>query len=662
MSLPMFPQRMTREQLLPVAYRAMLLARKADDRLSEMFRKGLVKGTVTLGRGNEATAVGMALPLRPGRDFVSLLHRDLASHLVMGMPLKDIVCQYMANAASPTHGREGNVHHGNVPERRLPMMSHLGSMLAPAVGAVWGARQRGEDVLGLAVIGDGGSSTGDFHESLNIASVRRVPLLFIVQNNLYSFSTPVREQYRCAHLSDRAAGYGVKGRTIDGTDVWEVYCAVCDALDYAQAEQLPYLLECSTLRLSGHAVYDKAEYVSQEEWDSWAKRDPLVRIGEDIVSYCGRSKGDLQKIEEEVDAEIDDAVRESVRQPRPDPVSPPLHVFAPRQVRRLEPFEAQGLTNQTAVTAALGYLLGSDPAAVLLGLDIGTYGSAFKTCKGLFERFGPGRVIDMPLAESAITGFSLGASQAGMRPVVEFQFADFVTEAVTQLGLNCGTWYFRSGNCAPLVVRLPCGGGVTLGAFHSGEFEGLLSRFAGLKLLYPTTPQEMFEALVAAYHDPNPCVVFEHKLLYTRAKGGVRFDGNTEAVWRPRRCAEGSQVTVVATGAMVEVALEAASQAGCSADVWNPFVLCPLDLGPVHESVTRTGRLLVVQESGVTAGLGSMIVGRVCSESYGALQAAPVLVAAPDTPVPFAPELETRHRPDIQRVAAAMDTLCKEES
>jgi 2-oxoisovalerate dehydrogenase E1 component len=435
---------------------------------------------------------------------------------------------------------------------------------------------------------------------------------------------------------------------------------MCDALEYAAAEQLPCILECNTLRLSGHAVYDKGEYVSQAEWDEWAKRDPLLRVRQACASVCKVSEAQIEIIDKEIDAEIDAAVSEASSKARPSPSEPPMLVFAPSGSRKVKPFEARGLTNQTAVTAALGYLLENEPAAYLTGLDIGAYGSAFKTCKGLVDRFGPKRVINMPLAESAITGFALGSSQTGMRPVVEFQFADFVTEAITQLGLNCGTWYFRSGNPAPVVIRLPCGGGVTLGAFHSGEFDGLLARLNGLKLLYPTTPQEMFEAQVAAYYDPNPCVVFEHKLLYTRAKGDVVFDGNLDTIWKCRRYTEGSMLTVVATGAMVEVALTAAGRAGCSADVFNPYVLCPLDLDPVLESVKRTGRLLVVQESGDTAGMGNTVVGRVCRSTFGALKAAPVLVSAPDLPVPFAPELESRHRPDVDRVVSAMKTLCED--
>ncbi len=225
-----FPQRLSQPEFYAAAYPLMFLSRRMEERLLELFQKGYVKGTVTMSIGNEATAVGMTMPLRPGRDVVSLLHRDFAGHLLLGATPYQLFCQYMANAESPTHGREGNAHHGDAAARRLPMISHLGKMPSLVVGGTWAARRQGEDVFGLAVIGDGGSSTGEIHESLNLASVQKVPVLFLIENNHYSFSTPTSLQYHCRQLSDRAHGYGIAGRTIDGTDAWEVYTSVCDAL------------------------------------------------------------------------------------------------------------------------------------------------------------------------------------------------------------------------------------------------------------------------------------------------------------------------------------------------------------------------------------------------------------------------------------------------
>ncbi len=286
-----WPQRLTPEAFYPVAYSLMLLSRRLEQRLIELFQKGYVKGTVTTSLGNEATSVGMAMPLRPGRDVVSLLHRDLVAHLLLGATPGELVCQYLANAASPTGGREGNVHHGDAAGRRLPMISHLGNMLSPVVGGTWAARRNGERVFGLAVIGDGGTSCGGFHESLNVASVHRVPVLFLVQNNHYAFSTPTSSQYHCGQLSDRAAGYGIAGSTIDGTDPWLVYTSVCDALDAMADEPLPVLLECTTVRLCGHAAYDKGLYVPEKLMEQWRRMDPLGRTRQGLTETCGLPRG-----------------------------------------------------------------------------------------------------------------------------------------------------------------------------------------------------------------------------------------------------------------------------------------------------------------------------------------------------------------------------------
>lgn len=638
----------------------MYLSRRMEERLLELYQKGYVKGTVTMGDGNEATAVGFSMPLRSGRDVVSLLHRDFSGHLLLGATPHDLLCQYMANADSPTNGREGNCHHGDAGRRRFPMISHLGRMLSLVVGGTWAARREGEDIFGLAVIGDGGSSTGEFHESINIASVRRVPVLFIIENNNYAFSTPTNLQYRCRHLSDRAHGYGISGKTINGLDPWEVYETVCDTLEVMQATSLPAIIECMTVRLHGHAAYDKGDYVPAEKIQEWRAADPVPATRQKMIEVCGMTEASVVSMEQAVEDEIRSAIAKAMQVARIEPMRNRMAAFAENPAVAAKPYRTPSVKLGEAVGRALDYLLENDPKAFVVGLDIGPYGSAFKTCKGLIGRHGSERVLDMPLCEAGITGFALGASQTGGRPIVEFQFADFSTEATSQLGLNAGTWYFRSGQPAPLLFRLPCGGGLTMGAFHSGEFEGLWSRFPGLKLLYPATPQETFEALVAGFYDANPCLVFEHKQLYWSKSGEIDFNGSVDAVWHSRRHREGTELTIVAFGAMVHEALAAAARSPRSIEVWNPFVLQPLDLGPILESVCKTGRLLVVQESGATQGLGDRIISSVCREALGALKCPPKLIAAPDLPIPFAPELESHHRPTSERIEAVADRMIRE--
>ncbi len=655
-----YPERLSPEAFHGAAYPWMFLSRRLEERLLELFQKGYVKGTVTISAGNEGTTVGMAMPFRPGRDILSLLHRDFAAHLLQGATPYELVCQYMANADSPTHGREGNVHHGDAGARRLPMISHLGKMLSLVVGGTWAARRNGEDAFGLAVIGDGGTSTGEFHESLNLASVHRTPVLFLVENNHYAFSTPTSAQYNCRHLSDRAQGYGIEGRTIDGTDAWEVYSAVWDAIDAMHDDPAPKLIECMSLRLHGHAAYDKAEYVSEANRRDWQQRDPLIGARLKFQDFCGVCDSETQQVEDRIEQEVQSTIARALEVARPNPKTQYWNVYADSSPAPIKPFHAKQAKNGTAVNRALNYILENSPRAFFAGMDIGVYGSAFKTCKGLIDRFGPERVIDMPLCESGIVGFALGASQVGAEPIVEFQFADFSTEAVTQLGLNAATWYFRTGRAAPMLMRLPCGGGLGLGAFHSGEFEGLWSRFPGLKILYPATPQETFEALVAGFYDRNPCLVMEHKLLYWSTSGEIDFDGDLESVWQPRRYTEGTDLTVVGFGAMVHEAIEAAAECDASIEIWNPFVLQPMVLDPIIHSVEKTGKLLVVQECGETQGLGDRVISQVLQRCKAPLRCRPMLVAAPDVPIPFASELESYCRPSAEKIRTRMEQMLGE--
>jgi 2-oxoisovalerate dehydrogenase E1 component len=659
------PLQLTEEQLLTAAYPLMFRSRRMEERLVDLFRRGQVKGTVTISKGAEATAVGAWLPFRPGVDVMSILHRDFGGHVSQCQTLYKIVCQYMANAESPTRGLEGNVHHGDAAKRRFPMISHLGNMLAPVVGGTWQARRNGEDAFGIAAIGDGATSAGDFHESLNIASVHKVPVIFLVENNHYSFSTPTELQYNCERLSDRAVGYGMRGVTIDGLDVWNVYRTITDALSLMARDPQPMIIECMNFRMLGHAVYDKGDYVPQEWRDHMASRDPVPATRQRLMAQDLASDTEITQWEDAIRDEIETAISAAAKVGRPKPTGPKQPTYAPAKVRKVEPFAAKNVKNGAAVNHALAYLLGRDERASLIGLDIGPYGSAFKTCKGLSEKFGADRVLDFPLAESASIGFCLGASQTGGRPIYEFQFGDFSTEACTQIGLNAGTWFFRAHQAAPMLMRLPVGGGLTMGAFHSGEFEGLWSRFPGIKVLYPATAQETFEALVAGFYDENPVLVCEHKLYYWSKQSDIDFDGDLQSVLRARQYRHGDRATVVAVGGISHEVLAAVDRLNADAgddsssrgfDVFNPFVLHPLKLDGIAESVRRTGRLLVVQESNPSQGMGDRIVAELTQQCFAALKEAPRLISAVDQPVPFAEEYERLHRPTAESIAAELTT------
>ena len=644
------------EALLRI-YGWMQLSRSADNRILELFRQGLIKGTVTGGQGNEALCVPLALLADKGIDVVSFTHRDLGGHLAWSGHPCDHLNQYFANAGSPTRAREGNIHHGDPANRSLPMISHLGAMISNVAGATDSQRRLGRPAVGLAFFGDGGSSTGDVHETLNLASLLSLPVLFVIQNNRYAYSTPVAEQFASGtELWRRAAGYGIEGFSLDATgDLLETARILGDAIARVRASSRPMLIEAHTLRLRGHAAYDTGDYLAPGEGEGFLARDPLPKARARLVSLLGAARVDAA--DAEVAAFLEACVKTSLAVPRPDPAGMAAELFAPEPPPlpwRAEPSKPEPLNLAQALNLGLRKILAERPESLVLGQDIGTYGGAFKVTEGLLREFGRPRVMNTPLAESACTGYAIGLALNGHRPIEEFQFADFATEATTQITLNAATMHFRSGASCPLVLRLPCGGGLTFGSFHSQELEAFFLSMPGLKGLYPSTPQDAFNALLAAYEDPNPVLLFEHKGLYRRGKAPVAWDPGYRSVWRPRHVRAGDHATLVTYGEMTLVAEEAAKyfegEYDVGFDVWDLRALAPLRLDEIRASLSRTGRLVVLHEGRRTHGFGAELVARLTEEDFRALKAPPLRIAALDLPVPFAPELERAYRPTLESV------------
>jgi 2-oxoisovalerate dehydrogenase E1 component len=663
-------------EALLTLYAWMQLARAADNRILDLFRQGLIRGTVTGGQGNESLIVPLALLADKTTDVISFTHRDLGGHLVWSGHLCDHLNQYFANAGSPTKAREGNIHHGDPAQRSLPMISHLGAMLSNVAGATDSQRRLGRPAVGFASFGDGSSSTGDVHETMNLAALLGLPILFVIQNNGYAYSTPTDEQFAAGtELWRRAAGYGIEASRLDTTgDVLETARVLAAAVERVRTTGRPYLLEASVLRLRGHAAYDTCDYLRPGEAEGFVARDPLPRLRARLAAEL--SAGRIEAVDAELSAFLEASVRVALATPRPDPAGMADDLFAPPSAplpwqpsvpapataggAPAEPAGPQSLNLAQALNAGLRKILRERPESLVLGQDIGTYGGAFKVTDGLLREFGRPRVLNTPLAESACTGYAIGLALNGHRPIEEFQFADFATEAATQITLNAATMRFRSGAACPLVLRLPCGGGLTFGSFHSQELESFFLSMPGLKALYPSTPQDAFNALLAAYEDDNPVLLLEHKGLYRRGRAPVAWDPAYRDVWSPRMVRAGDFATLVTYGEMVQVAEEAAAYFAAEYDlgfeIFDLRALAPLRLDAIRASLARTGRLVVLHEGRRTHGFGAELVARLTEEEFRALKAPPLRLAALDLPVPFAPELEQAFRPGrdsvIERLTA----------
>ena len=632
------------------------LSRRADNRILELFRQGLIKGTVTGGQGNELLAASLALLADKAIDVVSFTHRDLAGHLVWSGHLCDHLNQYFANAASPTLAREGNIHHGDPANRSLPMISHLGSMLPHVVGLADAQRRAGHPAVGFALFGDGGSSTGDVHETLNLAALLSLPIVFVIENNRYAYSTPLAEQFAFGtELWKRAAGYGIEGLRIDVTaDPLGSAQTLAAVIERVRTEGRPLLVEAHTTRLRGHAAYDTCDYLSPEENASIQASDPLPKFRRQLAE-AGHAEA-LDRIDAELAAWVEACIQVSLRFSRPSPDSLPADACAPgskplpwQPTVGADSARVENITFAQALTHAHAKILRERPESLVLGQDIGTYGGAFKVTDGLLAAHGRARVFNTPLAESACTGYAIGLALGGHRPIEEFQFADFSTEAMTQIALNAATYHFRSGARVPLVLRLPCGGGLTFGSFHSQELESVFLAMPGLKALYPATAQDAFDCLLAAYEDDNPVLLFEHKALYRRGKHTVAWNPAYREVWQPRRVRPGAHATLVTYGEMVHLATEAAAYLETeyekSLEIWDLRALAPLRLEAIHESLARTHRLIVLHEGRRTHGFGAELVAQILETRFFDLEAPPLRIASLDLPVPFAPELEQAFRP-----------------
>jgi 2-oxoisovalerate dehydrogenase E1 component len=672
-------------------------SRTVDNRNLDLFRQGLMKGTLTGGQGNEGLIIPLTLLADKSLDVVSFTHRDLGGHLIWSGHLCEHLNQYFANAGSPTQAREGNIHHGDPANRSIPMISHLGAMCGVILGASDSQRRLGRNGVGFAFFGDGSSSTGDIHESMNLASLLSLPVVFVIENNRYAYSTPVCEQFAPGtELWHRAAGYGIEGLVVDATEVKTCAATLASVIDKVRATSRPMLVEARTLRLRGHAAYDTCNYLKPGEIEEFLAGDPVPRLRAEVAALSGEAR--VAKVESAIDAFVESCFQISLAVPRPrsDAAAMEADLFAPPSAPLpwvpsllstppshpdsgsapyarppaatesaaaavLSP-AAENLTFAQALNRALRKILTERPEAILLGQDIGTYGGAFKVTEDLLAEFGRGRVFSTPLAESSCTGYSIGLALNGHRPIEEFQFADFATEAVTQITLNAATMRFRSGAACPLVLRLPCGS-VGLGSFHSQELESVFLAMPGLKALYPSTPQDAFNAMLAAYEDNNPVLLFEHKGLYRRSRHPVAWDPDYRSIWRPKRVRTGDHATFVTYGEMVHLAEEVcdylASEYETSFDLFDLRCLSPLRLEDIEASLERTGRLIVLHEGRRTHGFGAELISRLVEKHFHALKSPPLRIASLDLPVPFASELEAAYRPTkdkvIEQIASWLD-------
>jgi 2-oxoisovalerate dehydrogenase E1 component len=625
-------------------YRALVLPRMIEEKMLVLLRQGKVSKWFS-GIGQEAIAVGATLALDPG-EWVMPLHRNLGVFTTRGMSLEKLFRQWEGQASGFSKGRERSFHFGSVEHHICGMISHLGPQLGVADGTALAHQLNKEGKVSLAFSGEGGTSEGDFHEALNLASVWNLPVIFLVENNGYALSTPTIEQFRCASLADKARGYGMEGVQIDGNNVLTVYDTIKGIREYCIRERRPYLVECMTFRMRGHEEASGTKYVPHELLEYWETQDPIQQYESFLLKSGVLDANWIAKIravwKEYIDSELKDAdkpsgmslpgVEEELRDVyAPSPVRSGWITYPPREDIRFVDAIHEGLDEAMKANHNL----------VLMGQDIAEYGGVFKVTEGFLEKYGKERVRNTPLCESAILGAALGLSLEGYKSVVEMQFADFVSCGFNQIVNNLAKIHYRWGQSAQVVVRLPTGAGVGAGPFHSQSTEAWFTHVPGLKVVYPATPYDAKGLLMSAIDDTNPVLFFEHKALYRSVSGKVPSVSYHIPIGKAVSVRSGTDVSIITYGMGVHWALEFAStHASASIDILDLRTLLPLDYEAIRAAVARTGKALVLHEDTLTGGIGAEVAAWIGEHCFDLLDAPVLRCASLDTPVPFNTALE----------------------
>lgn len=645
---------LTNETLLDL-YKNLLLPRMIEEKMLLLLRQGKISKWFS-GIGQEAISVGATMALKPD-EWIMPLHRNLGVFTSRNMPLNKLFKQWQGSKDGYTKGRERSFHFGNAGYHISGMISHLGPQLAIADGVALAHKLKEEQKISLAFSGDGGTSEGDFHEALNLAAVWDLPVIFLIENNGYALSTPVSEQFRCFSLVEKARGYGMEGVRIDGNNILEVYDTIRGIREYCIEHQKPYLVECMTFRMRGHEETSGTKYVPDHLFNLWEKEDPVKNYEQYLIVQGildETSVADIHnELKEYIESELNTAYQSApivadTKEEVDDLFAKPAHnktvvkILDNSKPGRVNAgAEREGTRFVDGLKEGLYQSMQQHPNLVLMGQDIAEYGGAFKVTEGFAEAFGKARVRNTPICESAIVGAALGLSLEGYKAMMEMQFADFVTVGFNQIINNLAKQHWRWGQNADVVIRMPTGGGVGAGPFHSQSNEAWFVHTPGLKVVYPSTPIDAKGLLIAAINDPNPVLYFEHKALYRSITGPVPEEYYEIEIGKARLVREGDDISIITYGAGVHWAMEyAKNHPKVSLYILDLRTLLPLDYVAIKNAVQATGKVLLLHEDTLTGGIGGEIAAWIAEHCFEYLDAPVMRCASLDTPIPFNAELE----------------------
>tara|TARA_B100001250_G_scaffold40975_1_gene32446 strand:- start:30444 stop:32420 length:1977 start_codon:yes stop_codon:yes gene_type:complete len=623
-------------------YKSIIMPRIVEEKMLILLRQGKISKWFS-GIGQEAISVGVSSALEPD-EYILPMHRNLGVFTSRGIPLNRLFSQFQGKANGFTKGRDRSFHFGTKEHYIIGMISHLGPQLAVADGIALASKLKDDKKITVAFTGDGGTSEGDFHEALNVASVWDLPVIFVIENNGYGLSTPSSEQFRCKKFSDKGIGYGMEAYTIDGNNIIEVYEAVRTIKKQMIKDPRPVILECVTFRMRGHEEASGIKYVPKELIEKWKDLDPVDNFETFLLNEKVLNKSDVLHIREKISVEIDASWREAESE---------CKIKSSSQIELADVYRAYNteITPPSgkrmekrlvdAISDALRQSMRRYDNLIIMGQDIAEYGGVFKVTDGFADEFGTDRVRNTPICESAIVSAALGLSINGKKAIMEMQFADFVTSGFNAIVNNIAKTHYRWGENVDVVIRMPTGAGVAAGPFHSQSNEAWFTHTPGIKVIYPAFPEDAKGLLNSAINDPNPVMFFEHKALYRTVSEYVAEDYFTTEIGKAKLLAEGNDVSIITYGLGVHWALEVLkNNPEISADVIDLRTLIPLDEDTILESVKKTGRAIVLHEDCMFGGIGSEIASIISDKCFEYLDAPVKRSASLDTPVPFAYDLE----------------------
>ena len=623
----------------------MLKSRMIEEKMLILLRQGKISKWFS-GIGQEAISVGVTMALQ-NDEYILPMHRNLGVFTTRNIPLHRLFAQWQGKASGFTKGRDRSFHFGTQDYKIVGMISHLGPQLGVADGIALSHLLKNEAKLTAVFSGEGGTSEGDFHEALNVASVWNLPVLFCIENNGYGLSTPTSEQYNCTHIADRGKGYGMEAHIIEGNNVLEVYEKVNKIAKSVRKRPRPVLLEFKTFRRRGHEEASGTKYVPDSLMKTWEAKDPIANFETFLLQQKTLSSKKIELEKEKISDEIQQGLHSAFQE---DEISADLSnelndVYKQFHFQETKPNTSTvELRYVDAISEGLKQSMEQREDLVIMGQDVAEYGGVFKITEGFVDKFGKDRVRNTPICESAIIETAMGLSIAGIKSVVELQFADFVSSGFNPVVNYLAKSHYRWGQEANIVLRMPCGAGVGAGPFHSQTNEAWFTKTPGLKVVYPAFPVDAKGLLTTAIEDPNPVLFFEHKALYRSIRQNVPTDYYTLPFGKASLVKEGSAVTIISYGAAVHWAIETLeNNPEISADLIDLRSLQPLDFDSILSSVQKTSRVIILQEDSLFGGIASDISAYIMENAFEYLDAPVQRVGSLNTPIPFASSLEQQY-------------------